>query len=88
MVRPDDQHPRAALGGPGDGQHVVEAHRHVGEKDLHHRLPSVLSLVPRPVRRLRRGGILPAQFAEHLPADPEQQDAARKRQADDSGAAA
>lgn len=68
----------------GDREHVVERHRHVGDNDL----PCSLG------QRLGRGTFrlavrshdmlfMPgAQLTPHLPADPQQQEAAREQQSD------
>ena len=82
----------------GHGQHIVQRHGQVGQQDLEQRLAQGLRLGRvggcaadlHPRRRLQRGfalgaflAALGAQVAPHLPADPEQQDAAGHQQADD-----
>ncbi len=68
----------------GDGQHIVERHRDVGEDDLHERLAEALAF--RFLLAGRRIGDVPScllQLAIHLPGDPEQQHAAGEGEADD-----
>jgi hypothetical protein len=76
--------------GAGDGEHVVERHRHVGDDDLHDRLPEGFWF------RLAAGGRLAfehvgaaigvggaLELAPHLPRHPEQKNAPGEQQADD-----
>ena len=74
-----DEHPGVLVGRAGDGQDVVEAHADIGERDLEQGLAERLG---RGAREMRGAGIA-AEFAVHLPADPEQQQAPRKHEADD-----
>src|SRR5579872_392978 len=71
------EHPCAAARRARHGQHVVQAHRQVGQDDLEH------GLAERLARRLS-GGVAPgtAQLSEHAPAHPKQQQAAGQEQAD------
>ena len=85
---PDHQHQSIAFCGAGDREHVVERHRDVGDDDLDERGRELMVAAsptppgppakpaPSPARRLLK-------LAAHLPAHPEQQDAAREQQADD-----
>ncbi len=76
-----DHDPGVFAGGAGDGEDVVEAHGEVGQHDLQHGL----------AHRLGWGGaggvqcahtVGRTQLAVHLPADPEQQNAAGEQQPD------
>ena len=44
ITSPGHHHIRVVTRGAGDGQHVVERHRDVGDGDLHNRLPERLGL--------------------------------------------
>ena len=81
------------LRGPGNRQHVVERHRHVGDYDLgdrltqgllpdtgDHRLDSMAfeRLLERLLGSVVSGSRV-MQFLPHLPADPEQQKPASKK---------
>jgi hypothetical protein len=84
------------LGSAGDRQDVVEAHRDVGDQDLDDRLPQGLARGARrsPIGDRRHALVLfgdriavmaaVPQLAVHLPADPQQQNAARQDDADDA----
>ena len=79
----DNEDKSVALGRAGDGQHVVERHRHVGDGDEADGGPEaefgMRLLVCTNVSVMIAGGDL----AVHFPAHPQQQDAAGERQADD-----
>ena len=80
--------PSVALGGARHRQHVVERHRQVGDDDLRDggaeahggTRPRVAAHDRAPASGMR---LALADLAVHLPAHPQQQDAAGERQADD-----
>ena len=82
-------------GSTRDRQHVVERHRHVGDRDLPYGLAERLARRPGDhaisidiLVVQRRFGVLMmcgrrAQLAPHLPAHPKQENAAGQQQSDD-----
>ncbi len=85
-AEPDDQNLRRALGGAGHGQHVVERHRHVREGDLRHGGAEAHRRQRCSGHAIAALGMTPVTLADlpvHLPAHPEQQDAAGERQSHD-----
>jgi hypothetical protein len=85
----DDQDGRVVLGGASNGEDVVERHRDVGDHDLPDRSAyrsapdgSAYLGIHRLVGRHLVSAVR-AQLPVHFPADPQQQDAAGQRQAND-----
>ncbi|MCY1239654.1 hypothetical protein D9M72_524640 [compost metagenome] len=81
----DNQDRRMFAGGACDGQHVVERHRDVGDDDLDGRLHEGLlgRVAASAAFACRVSCLLLADFAPHLPADPQQQNTAGEQEADD-----
>jgi len=87
----EDQHLRMSPRRPSDGEDIVQRHGKIGDQDLDQGAQQRLGLLRGRSVDARQGGFAPGflgpapgdQIAPHLPAHPEQQQAAGQEQADD-----